>query len=73
MSIFVVLHCNGKEGIFDCKQGTPVGQEVHNAVEARRIAHKIHGWSHQVVWAGDQMRVLDYCPPCTKRKSEGRF
>lgn len=62
MTIRVVLACNGMEGILPCRQATPVG-EVQTAVEARRIAAKLHGWSARAVGAV----VLDLCSACTRR------
>jgi hypothetical protein len=70
MSIRAVLSCNGKEGIYDCRQATPVG-EVLTAAEARRIAKKIHGWSSQVMPGPEApFLVHDFCQACTKRRQE---
>lgn len=71
MSIRAVLSCNGKEGIFDCRQATPVG-EVMTGAEARAIAKKIHGWSSvsQSI-NGGPYHVYDFCYACTKRRAEG--
>lgn len=70
MSIRAVLSCDGKEGMYDCRQATPVGQ-VLTAREAREIAKKIHGWS-SFAWTpvGKTLMVLDFCQACTKRRAE---
>lgn len=72
MSIRVTLSCDGKEGVFDCRQATPCG-EVRTAREAREIAKKVHGWS-SFVYApvGTEIMVLDFCQACTRRRAEGR-
>jgi hypothetical protein len=69
VSIRAVLSCNGKEGIYDCRQATPVG-EVLTASEARRIAKTIHGWSSEII-AGPKAPFLvhDFCQACTKRRA----
>jgi hypothetical protein len=69
MSIRVVLSCNGKEGMYDCRQATPVG-EVMSAREARAIAKKTHGWSSTLAAFSREDSVLDFCPACTKRMQE---
>lgn len=69
MSIRAVLSCNGKEGMFDCRQATPVG-EVLTAREAREVAKKIHHWSSEVISTGGPYRVFDFCQACTKRRAE---
>jgi hypothetical protein len=76
VTIRAVLSCNGKEGMYDCRQATPVG-EVLTAREAREIAAKIHGWSSYVV---DPLNlrpattnvVLDFCQSCTKRRLKAK-
>jgi hypothetical protein len=71
MSIRAVLSCNGKEGIFECRQATPVG-EVMTARQAREVAHKIHGWSSEVISTGGPYLVFDFCHACTKRRETQR-
>lgn len=74
MSIRAVLSCNGKEGFYDCRQATPVG-EVLTARQAREVAKKVHGWSSQALIIpsrDNQVVVLDYCQACTKRRAEHR-
>lgn len=71
MSIRAVLSCNGQEGIYDCRQATPVG-EVLTARQAREIAKKIHGWSSEVIsFSGGPYLVYDFCHACTQRRSGG--
>ena len=71
MSIRAVLSCNGREGVYPCRQATPVG-EVLTAREARAVAKKIHGWSSDVFYSPNagQVVVLDYCQACTRREQE---
>lgn len=70
MSIRVVLSCNGKEGAFDCRQATPVG-EVADAREARRVAAKVHGWSSYIAGTSyTNYTVFDLCQACTRRDAE---
>jgi hypothetical protein len=71
VTIRAVLSCNGKEGMYDCRQATPVG-EVLTAREARQIAKKIHGWSSVALNLSgvDSGDVLDFCQACTKRRAE---
>jgi hypothetical protein len=71
MSIRVVLSCNGREGAYDCRQATPVG-EVPSANEARKVAAN-SGWTYHTVWSKDRaLNVLDFCPACTKRQELNR-
>lgn len=67
MTARVVLSCDGKEGIFACRQAIPVGA-VKTGVDARRIA-KAEGWSSytaafQPSW---QYEIVDLCPACTRK------
>lgn len=72
MSIRAVLSCNGQEGIYDCRQATPVG-EVLTARQAREIAKKVHGWSSATIsFSGGPYLVYDFCQACTKRRQEPR-
>lgn len=64
--IRAVIACGGNEGVYPCRQATPVGV-VETGAEARRIAAR-DGWTSRV-----QMNaVLDLCPACTKRRLAGR-
>lgn len=73
MTIRAVLSCNGNEGMYECRQATPVG-EVLTAREARAVAAKIHGWTSQMYYvpSKDTVIVQDYCKSCTKRRLEGK-
>jgi hypothetical protein len=66
----VVLSCDGKEGVFDCRQAIPVGA-VMTGVEARRIA-KREGWSSALISRPKngvtRARVEDFCPACTRKQ-----
>lgn len=65
--IRAVLACEGQEGIFPCKQATPVGV-VGTGAEARRIAAQ-SGWTTKIY----NNHVLDLCPACTLRLSLGKL
>lgn len=77
VSIRAVLACNGREGIYDCRQATPVG-EVLTARDAREIAKTIHKWSSEVNVSWDSRSgrgsfvVRDYCQSCTRKRAEGK-
>jgi hypothetical protein len=64
--IRAVIACGGREGIYPCRQATPVGV-VDTGAEARRIAAR-DGWT--AVLTGDG--VLDLCPACARRRAEAR-
>ena len=63
MTARVVLACDGKEGVFDCRQAIPIGK-VLTGVEARRIA-KRDGWSSAI---DEFLLVHDFCPRCTRER-----
>jgi len=65
MSIRAVLACNGEQAHERCRQAVPVG-EVLTASQARHEAKTIFGWSSAV----ENGTVNDYCPSCTKRRTE---
>lgn len=70
MTARVVLSCDGKEGVFDCRQAIPVGA-ILTGVEARRIA-KRDGWSSLPISRDrdgvTRLRVEDFCPSCTRKQ-----
>lgn len=66
MTARVVLSCDGREGIYDCRQAIPVGA-VLNGAHARHLAGR-DGWSAQLTGTA----VADFCPACTRRRAQER-
>lgn len=64
--IRATLACDGREGMYPCRQAAPVGTPSSGA-DARRVGAAVHGWTHQVA----DGQVLDFCPACTRRRAEG--
>ena len=73
MTARVVLSCDGRVGIFDCRQAIPVGA-VMTGKEARAIAKRVGGWSSVLIARPKEgvtrHRVEDFCPACTKRREQ---
>lgn len=71
MTARVVLSCDGKEGVYDCRQAIPVGA-VTTGSEARWKAAK-EGWTAALIaFPPRDYQPKDFCPACTKRRLEGR-
>lgn len=69
MTARVVLSCDGKEGIYDCRQAVPVG-EVRTGSEARRIARE-QGWSATLIaFPPRDYEPQDFCPSCTRKRQQ---